>query len=180
MSDGRAVCSGAIRLGTKVLPERDPIYRCKLSDEIFDRLTSMLISGELSPGELMPSERVLMERFGVGRPATREALQALEARGSVAIVHGERARVLEVTPHAIVCLLGSIAPIMFATSPRSIDQMLEARQIFECSIVRQAAELVDADGVLGITSFWIVRGRSWAMPNNSSTLTRAFMCTSRP
>ena len=49
----------------------EPIIRRKLSDEVFDRLENMITSGELTPGDEMPSERVLMERFGVGRPAIR-------------------------------------------------------------------------------------------------------------
>ncbi len=44
----------------------EQIVRRKLSDEVFDRLERMITSGELQPGDEMPSERVLMERFGVG------------------------------------------------------------------------------------------------------------------
>ena len=52
----------------------EQIVRRKLSDEVFDRLERMITLGELKPGDEMPSERVLMERFGVGRPAIREAM----------------------------------------------------------------------------------------------------------
>src|SRR5437879_4500883 len=45
---------------------QDPIVRRKLSDEVFDRLKVMITSGDLQPGDAMPSERDLMERFGVG------------------------------------------------------------------------------------------------------------------
>ena len=55
------------------LPEK--ITRRKLSDQVFDRLRALIASGELQAGDPMPSERDLMERFGVGRPAVREALQ---------------------------------------------------------------------------------------------------------
>ena len=50
----------------------DPIVRRKLSDEVFDRLKVLITSGELQPGDEMPSERDLMERFAVaGRPFAR-------------------------------------------------------------------------------------------------------------
>ena len=79
----------------------EPIVRRKLSDEVFVRLKSLITTGELSAGDEMPSERELMERFGVGRPAIREAMQALANMGLVAISHGERAKVLELTAKAI-------------------------------------------------------------------------------
>ncbi len=42
----------------------EPIVRRKLSDEVFLRLKALITSGELQPGDDMPSERELMERFG--------------------------------------------------------------------------------------------------------------------
>ncbi len=60
-----------------MLPASEPIPRRKLSDEVFDRLKRMIMSGEARPGQTLPSERELMDRFGVGRPAIREAMQAL-------------------------------------------------------------------------------------------------------
>ncbi|MGO7360478.1 GntR family transcriptional regulator, partial [Rhizobium ruizarguesonis] len=39
----------------------EQIVRRKLSDEVFDRIERMITSGELQPGDEMPSERVLME-----------------------------------------------------------------------------------------------------------------------
>ncbi len=53
------------------LTAEEPIIRRKLSDEVFDRLKLMITSGEVQPGDTIPSERELMERFGVGRPAIR-------------------------------------------------------------------------------------------------------------
>ena len=44
-------------------------------------------------GGRLPSEKELMERFGVGRPAVREALFILQQQGLVEIASGARARV---------------------------------------------------------------------------------------
>src|SRR5687767_14417961 len=87
----RQLCSRPGKLlGGNILSQRDvmtqpleQIVRRKLSDEVFDRLERMITSGELQPGDEMPSERVLMERFGVGRPAIREAMQSLANKGLV-------------------------------------------------------------------------------------------------
>ena len=72
-----------------------PITRQKLSDQVYERLWSMIVSGELSPGDPFPSERFLMNKFEVGRPAVREAMQTLSNKGVITISQGERSRVNE-------------------------------------------------------------------------------------
>lgn len=51
------------------------IQRRKLYQEVLDRLMARITSGEIAPGEPLPSERELMAFYGVGRVAVREALQ---------------------------------------------------------------------------------------------------------
>ncbi|RIX97573.1 transcriptional regulator NanR [Aureimonas flava] len=118
----------------------EPIVRRKLSTEVYERLKAMITTGELRPGDQMPSERELMERFGVGRPAIREAMQALGGMGLLAISHGERARVLSLTPRSLFGQVDRAAEIMLTTSPGALDHLKEARIFFERGIVRQAAE----------------------------------------
>ncbi len=129
----------------------EPIVRRKLSDEVYERLKAMITTGELKTGDQMPSERELMERFGVGRPAIREAMQALNGLGLVAISHGERAKVLSLTPRSLFGQVDRAAEIMLTTSPGALDHLKEARIFFERGIVRQAAERAgEADvGALG-------------------------------
>jgi GntR family transcriptional regulator, sialic acid-inducible nan operon repressor len=118
----------------------EPILRRKLSDEVFIRLKALIISGELEPGDEMPSERDLMARFGVGRPAIREAMQALAKMGLVAISHGERAKVLELTARSIFRQMDDSAKIMLSKSSDSLEHLKSARIFFERGMVREAAQ----------------------------------------
>ncbi len=124
----------------------EPIVRRKLSDEVFARLKRLITSGELNPGDEMPSERELMERFGVGRPAIREAMQALANMGLVAISHGERAKVLQLTAQSIMRQVDGAAKIMLSSSKDTLEHLKSARIFFERGMVREAAEkATDAD-----------------------------------
>jgi len=86
-----------------------PIVRQKLSDQVFDRLWGMIQSGELAAGDTMPSERALMERFSVGRPAVREALQMMANKGLISISHGERSKVNQLSAGIAVNQMDDIA-----------------------------------------------------------------------
>lgn len=124
--------------------QSEPIVRRKLSDEVFSRLKGMIESGDLQPGDEMPSERTLMERFQVGRPAIREAMQALANMGLVEISHGERAKVLKLTAQSLIRQVDVAAKIMLSGSSDSLEHLKSARIFFERGMVRDAAEKATA------------------------------------
>lgn len=130
--------------------QTEQIVRRKLSDEVFARLKAMITSGELQPGDEMPSERELMERFGVGRPAIREAMQALAGMGLVVISHGERAKVLELTAQSIFRQMDMTAKIMLAKSSDTLEHLKCARIFFERGMAREAALKSDAKDIASL------------------------------
>ena len=117
----------------------EPIVRKKLSDEVFARLKAMIETGELKAGDDMPSERELMERYGVGRPAIREAMQALAGKGLVEISQGERAKVLRITAESIIRQVDLPAKMMLSSSSDSLEHLKSARIFFERGMIREAA-----------------------------------------
>jgi len=120
--------------------DADRIIRRKLSDQVLERLRQMILRGEVAPGDLMPSERELMKRFGVGRPAVREAMQTLDTMGLITISHGERARVSELSADTVFRQIDTVARMLLSTSPDNLEHLKEARRFFELGMVRQAAE----------------------------------------
>ncbi|HRX36410.1 MAG TPA: transcriptional regulator NanR [Aestuariivirga sp.] len=130
--------------------QTERIVRRKLSDEVLDRLLRLVTSGELKPGDTMPSERELMARFGVGRPAIREAMQALANMGLVSISHGERARVQEITAQSIMRQVDQSAHIMLQRSSDSLEHLKNARLFFERGMVREAAAKATAGDIAGL------------------------------
>jgi DNA-binding FadR family transcriptional regulator len=60
-----------------------------ISEIIIDRITQALVSGELKPGDKIPTETEFSERLGVGRNAVREAIKVLVAFGVLEIRRAE-------------------------------------------------------------------------------------------
>lgn len=59
------------------------------SEQIAANLRHQIETGRFQPGEALPSEARLSERYGVSRSTARAALIALEAAGLVTCVHGK-------------------------------------------------------------------------------------------
>jgi len=114
----------------------EPIRREPLATEIARRLVDYLLSGQIGPGQRMPSERQLAQAFGVGRSAMREAIKSLSLLGLVEVRHGDgtylRKADSSLLPQVIEwgLLLGE---------PRTRD-LVEARQKIEEVIAALAAE----------------------------------------
>ena len=59
-------------------------------DLIIQQIRSLISSGQINPGEKLPSERKLAEQFGVSRGQVREALGKLEFYGilkTLSLIH---------------------------------------------------------------------------------------------
>ncbi|PPQ35786.1 transcriptional regulator NanR [Rhodopila globiformis] len=129
------------------MPENQKIVRRKLSDEVLARLLQAIESGEYPPGAQLPSERELMTTYGVGRPAVREALQALGNRGLVAISHGERARVLQPTAADVIQQIDGAARHLLTMSPQSLEHLKQAREFFEVGMAAEAARHAEPEDI---------------------------------
>jgi DNA-binding FadR family transcriptional regulator len=129
------------------MKKHEPIKRRKLSHEVRDRLLDMIQTGELKEGDKMPSEHHLMERYGVGRPAVREALQALENMGLISIQHGEKAKVKKVTAEDILAQIDSTTRHLLSSSIKNLEHLREARQVFEVGVVKLAIQRASSNSI---------------------------------
>lgn len=130
--------------------KKEQISRQKLSEQVFDRLWEMIVTGELAPGDVMLSERALMERFGVGRPAVREALQTMANKGLITISHGERSRVNEINAGIAFEQVDDIAKLLLSVEPSNLEHLKQVRKILEFGTVRLAAQKCTAKDVVDL------------------------------
>jgi GntR family transcriptional regulator len=61
--------------------------------QIADDLRAQIDTGDLAPGDPIPSETQLTDRYGVARATVRQAVQALRTSGLVVVEHGRATRV---------------------------------------------------------------------------------------
>lgn len=109
------------------------------ADRQYQRLAAQILAligqGEFKPGERLPSERALAERFDVSRPSVREAIIALEVQGAVEVRGGSGIYVSQ-TP---VALQKAPAAFMPEAGPGPFE-LLRARALIEGEIASVAAE----------------------------------------
>jgi len=121
------------------------IARRKRAHDVADQIERMISSGEFSGGEQLPSETDLMQRFGVGRPAVREALFFLEQQGLVETTSGARARVTPPTPKLIIQQIATISKRL-ASTEHGQEHVEQARLLLESGLAWLAAQTAtDAD-----------------------------------
>ena len=87
-----------------------PVSRRSVPEEVFEQILDEVFSGQMQPGESLPSERRLAEVLGVSRPAVREALKRVAAAGLVEVRQGDATTVRDFRRHAGLDLLRNRLP----------------------------------------------------------------------
>ena len=82
-----------------------PVNRRSVPEDVFEQIVTEVLSGDMRPGDALPSERRLAEVLGVSRPAIREALKRLTEAGLVDVRQGDATTIRDFRKHAGLDLL---------------------------------------------------------------------------
>ncbi len=107
------------------------VPRRSLAEEIADRLTQMILSGELRPGEQLPPERDLATMLAVSRPSLREALRMLAQKNIIDRQHGRGTYVNSFDPD----LLAESFDYLLSMRSVNMSHILEVRRLIEVGAV---------------------------------------------
>jgi DNA-binding FadR family transcriptional regulator len=123
-----------------------PVNRRSVPEDVFDQIVSGVLSGEMQPGETLPSERRLAEVLGVSRPAIREALKRVSAAGLVEVRQGDATTVRDFRRHAGLDLLPRMLLRAGELDLSVVRSILEARlhngpKVAELAAQRRRPEL---------------------------------------
>ncbi|MCW1959186.1 MAG: GntR family transcriptional regulator, partial [Mycobacterium sp.] len=125
-----------------------PVNRRSVPEDVFEQILAEVLSGEMQPGESLPSERRLAEVLGVSRPAVREALKRVAAAGLVEVRQGDSTTVRDFRRHAGLDLLPRLLVRGDELDLSVVRSILEARlhngpKVAELAARRRSPELIE-------------------------------------
>ena len=126
-----------------------PVNRRSVPEDVFEQIVAEVLSGDMQPGEALPSERRLAEVLGVSRPAVREALKRLTEVGLVEVRQGDATTVRDFRRHAGLDLLPRLLIRAGEVDVSVVRSILETRlhngpKVAQLAALRRGAETADA------------------------------------
>jgi len=113
----------------------ETVERAKLRDVVADRLKTYITEENLKPGDRLPTESDLAERFGVSRLSLREATKSLEFLGILNAKPGRGLVVGQVNMERVTEFLG-FHPALQDVSP---EELIDSRVILETGVLPHVA-----------------------------------------
>lgn len=111
----------------------------RLYEQIVQQIEESIVKGTLKPGDQLPAERELAQRFGVSRTAVREAVKALREKGLVEAYSGKGTFITDGTTQAVRQSLDLMVKIGQAEGQH---HLAEVRAILEPEIAALAASRI--------------------------------------
>ena len=113
-----------------------PINKTLVVDEVVDRLINIVINENLKPGDKLPTERELVARLSISRSSLREAVRTLCAVGALEVKRGSGIYV----GYCDTSILAKPLAWSLFLSQSNVEQVIEARSVFEVALAGWAAE----------------------------------------
>jgi len=113
-----------------------PVQSEKLSTAVVRQMEDLILRGILRPGERLPSERELAERFGVSRPSLRDAFNELQKTGLLVAKAGAGVFVGDVLGSAFSPALRDL----MSRHDEAVDDYLTFRRDMEGLAAERAAQ----------------------------------------
>ena len=120
-----------------------PIHRVNVSDQVFDQMKSLILSGDWKSGTQLPSENSLADLFGVSRITVRQGIHRLVALGLAETHPGEGTFIRTVSPGQSIAYL---VPIAYLSDDNMLS-VLEFRMAIEGYTAELAAKKANTEDI---------------------------------
>lgn len=115
-------------------------------DKIIRQIRALITTGQLNPGDKLPPERRLAEKFGIGRSVVRDAIRKLEFYGIVKTLPQSGTFIAGM---GIVALEGLITDVL-NIEETDFNSLVETRVILEVNAAGKAAMRRTEDDIVAI------------------------------
>ena len=119
------------------------IQKSSTPEIIINEIIQHIKSGELKPGNKLPTERDMSQMFGVGRSSIREAIKALVLSGYLESSQGKGTFIRKDLPVNDLTLTN----LQHALAAEQIIELMELREILECNAVKLAAVRASSEDI---------------------------------
>lgn len=116
---------------------------------IAQRIVKDALREHLEPGELLPPERLMIERYEIGRGTLREALRLLEFQGVIALKPGPKGGPILLSPDP--SHLASTLILLMQLKSAPFRAIVEVRSAIEPMMSRLAATRIDDDSLMQLS-----------------------------
>lgn len=115
------------------------IIKKKLSDILTEKVLELINRKQMKPGDNLPSEKEMIDMYGVGRSTVREAFHNLKSMGLIYLSHGERPRIVNPCLDEISGKMAQSLSYLVKFTSGNIAHLKEVRKAFEIGVVKLAA-----------------------------------------
>jgi DNA-binding FadR family transcriptional regulator len=142
-----------------------PPFQRNLRQQLVDAIGGQIVGGSLKPGEYLPSEEVLLARYGVSRTVLREAINVLSGKGllsakpKLGTFVQPRSEWSQLDP-AVLSWLDEYNPSAPESGLRTLDDLMEIRRIIEPSSVALAATRRTEEDLVRISAAYDAMARA--------------------
>ncbi|WP_433307493.1 FadR/GntR family transcriptional regulator [Actinoplanes sp. CA-030573] len=118
-----------------------------VTDDAIEKIKSMIVTGELRPGDRLPRETDLARRLGLSRNSLREAVKALSLVRVLDVRQGDGTYVTSLAPQLPVTALELIVDLH---QDETVVDLFEVRRILEPAAAALSAQRMTEDDIVAL------------------------------
>src|SRR5712671_7150459 len=121
----------------------ETVRKVRRYEQVADQIRKLIGSGALKTGDLLPPERELAAKLGVGRSSIRDAVRTLEVMGILEPRQGHGTVVRDLSTDALVVPLASV----LTRKREMVSELLDVRRMLEPALAARAARNATAEEI---------------------------------
>ena len=121
----------------------EAVRKVRRYEQVAEQIRRLISSGALKPGDLLPPERELAAKLGVGRSSIRDAVRTLEVMGILEPRQGHGTVVRDLSADALVVPLS----LVLTRKRELVTELLDVRRMIEPGLAARAAKNATAEEI---------------------------------